>query len=190
MVIAVVVVIVIAVKVVKPVTIVFAEGVGVLAENAVTLATDKVLCPVVCPAVPTLVAMETLCSLSMTTWVQWWLWNRILTGQLHLLIDCWPIDFSLYSIDWEDMTLMGVFDMTDSLLIPPDHPSRKRGDNYYLNRWVMDSWNVWRQTERNKAGRKEMWETRRKEGEDKERKGREGRKEQVCLSSNCDFPSA
>lgn len=24
----------------------------------------------------------------------------------------------------------------DSLLIPPDHPSRKQGDNYYLNRWV------------------------------------------------------
>lgn len=25
--------------------------------------------------------------------------------------------------------------LIDSLLIPPDHPSRKRGDNYYLNRW-------------------------------------------------------
>lgn len=33
----------------------------------------------------------------------------------------------------------GVIDevsVIDSLLIPPDHPSRKRGDNYYLNRWA------------------------------------------------------
>lgn len=35
-----------------------------------------------------------------------------------------------------DNRIRPVYAFINSLLIPPDHPSRKRGDNYYLNRRV------------------------------------------------------
>ncbi|XP_051796255.1 phenylalanine--tRNA ligase, mitochondrial isoform X8 [Acanthochromis polyacanthus] len=43
----------------------------------------------------------------------------------------------LFSVHDNLSPVVSVEQNFDSLLIPPDHPSRKRGDNYYLNRTTM-----------------------------------------------------
>ncbi|KAG7222960.1 hypothetical protein INR49_029182, partial [Caranx melampygus] len=61
--------------------------------------------------------------------------------QKHLITNSmllhWSLGNPLFSVHDNLSPVVTVEQNFDSLLIPPNHPSRKRGDNYYLNRNTM-----------------------------------------------------